>query len=231
MSESSNQGILNSIPFAGRSLDFRIACLAAMLGLFFAGCEKPLKRKIMAAVDQNSTEIRNGVLYHLEHNDTINGYVKETAENGRVTYLYSVRKGKKEGSSLAWHENGCKSLQGHFRDGKEDGVWTTWRENGRKRWEGHRKNGVNHGSWTMWHESGNKKSEGVYENGLKEGEEIIWYQNGRVWQRRSYRKGKKEGHWTYWDKEGRLVKEEAYRDDELIDEKKLPDFWLRDKGS
>ena len=69
--------------------------------------------------------------------------------------------------------------------------------------------------------------EGLYEKGLKQGEEIIWHRNGRVWQRRNYARGKKEGRWTSFDKEGRLTVEEVYRDDQLIDSKKLPDFWLQ----
>ena len=83
----------------------------------------------------------------------------------------------------------------------------------------------------MWREGGQKKSEGFYENDLKEGREIVWHMNGRIWQRRSFRKGMKQGRWIYWDSQGRLIQEEVFRGNELIDSKKLPDFWLQDKDS
>ena len=224
--------MVNASPYRGhfppRGL---VACLTAILWLFLAGCEKPLKRKLMMALEQNATVERGGILYDVAKDKVLDGYVKERAENGRVTFLYAVREGKREGISLAWHENGLLSLQGSFRDGKEDGLWTTWFDNGNKRWEGHRQNGIKHGAWTMWREGGQKKSEGFYENDLKEGREIVWHMNGRIWQRRSYRKGMKQGRWIYWDNQGRLIQEEVFRGNELIDSKKLPDFWLQDKDS
>lgn len=205
--------------------------LGVIVALLLAGCEKPLKRKLMMAVEDNATVERDGIFYDRLENKKLTGFIKKRAENGRVTTLFSVKKGKREGVFMAWHENGRISLRGHFRDGREDGAWSTWYDNGVKRWEGHRRKGVNHGDWVMWNEGGHKKSEGTYENGLKEGDEVVWHLNGRVSQRRSYRKGLKDGRWTYWDRQGRLIIEELYRDDELIDSKKLPDFWLPDTGS
>ncbi|MBO93904.1 MAG: hypothetical protein CMI32_03265 [Opitutales bacterium] len=303
------------------------ARLVAVFGLLLTGCQKPLERKLMFAMEQNATVKRDGLLYDAENNETVNGYVKDSADDG-VRILYQVSKGKRNGEFLGWHPNGLKKVEGSFRDGNEHGLWSTWDENGAKLWEGHRKNGTLHGTVTRWHspkaqatavagtgadnaitesdvtltnfgayyisdekidflggggsggratavvsegcvisirlenggsgyvsapevkissdgwrfnekdfrreevrESGFKKSEGTYENGLKEGGGTIWHPNGRVWQQRTFSKGKKEGRWTYFDKQGRLVKEEVYRADELIDAKKLPDFWLGDKDS
>jgi len=208
-----------------------VSSLLALLGVFMASCEKPLKRKLMMALEQNATEERGGVLFDVAKDKPHDGYVKERAENGRVTFLYAVRGGKREGISLGWHDNGSLSLQGNFKDGKEDGLWTTWYENGNKRWEGMRRSGDKDGPWTMWREDGQKKSEGFYENNLKQGREIVWHQNGRIWQTRFFQKGAKDGRWIYWDKQGRIVREEVFRGNELIDSKKLPDFWLQDKDS
>ncbi|MFP6855512.1 MAG: toxin-antitoxin system YwqK family antitoxin [Opitutales bacterium] len=204
----------------------RSICLAVLLGLLFSGCQKPIERKQMFAMEENATISRDGVLYDIESNETINGYVKDLSDDG-VRILYQVKNGKRNGEFLGWYPNGLQQIQGSFLNGKEHGAWTTWDENGSKTWEGHRKNGKLHGNVTRWFHSGFKKTEGFYENGLKSGEEIVWHRNGHVWQRRTYGKGKKEGRWTFFDNTGRLIMEEIYRDDQLIDSKKLPDFWLQ----
>ena len=205
---------------------FCATLLVAIFSLLLAGCQKPLERKMKFAMDKNATIERDGILYDAESNQTVDGYVKETAEDG-VRILYQVSKGKRNGEFLGWHQNGLKKIEGSFRDGKEHGLWSTWDANGSKLWEGNRKDGVLHGRVTRWFKSGSKKIEGLYEKGLKQGEEVIWHRNGRVWQRRNYARGKKDGRWTSFDKEGRLTIEEVYRDDQLIDSKKLPDFWLQ----
>ena len=212
----------------------------------FTACEKPIKRKLLQAIEQNATEERFGVLYELETGKEVTGYVKSRTETGRVTNLFTYKKGKKHGVFLAWHENGRLGQEGYFHNGKEDGLWTTWYKEGGKKWEGHRKQGVKHGSWAMWylgekidegedglalHADGKRKAEGSYDSGIKHGEETFWHRNGRVSQRRQFRKGKREGRWTYWDNRGHLMMEEVFRDDELIDTKKSPDFWLQGKGS
>ncbi|MFP6901138.1 MAG: toxin-antitoxin system YwqK family antitoxin [Opitutales bacterium] len=239
--------MVSFIQFVGRLLPAgRVACLGAILAVVFTACEKPIKRKLMQAIEQNATEERFGILYDLETGKEVTGYVKSRAENSRVTDLFTFKNGRKHGVFLAWHENGRLRQEGYFRDGEEDGLWTTWYKEGGKKWEGRHRNGIKHGSWTMWHlgdeidddgdgvvlhGDGPKKAEGSYEDGIKHGKETLWHRNGRVSQRRQFNKGKREGRWAYWDNRGRLMMEEIFRDDELIDTKKSPDFWLQGKGS
>ena len=104
----------------------RLASLGAIISIAFTACEKPIKRKLLQAIEQNATEERFGVLYELETGKEVTGYVKSRAENGRVTNLFTYKKGRKHGVFLAWHENGRLRQEGYFQNGKEDGLWTTW---------------------------------------------------------------------------------------------------------
>lgn len=205
----------------------RHSCLAACLVFALAGCQKPLERKLMMAVEQNATVDRDGILYRVDSGEVVNGYVKDESAGQDHRILYQVKDGKRSGEFLSWHSNGKKHLQGTYLDGLMHGAWTSWDANGTKLWENHRQNGELHGKVTWWYETGFKKFECTYDQGKKEGEEIVWLRNGLIGQRRGYRKGERDGKWSTWDEKGRLLKEEIYRDDKLIESKKLPDFFLR----
>ena len=209
------------------SVSFRLFLIATCLVFALSGCQKPLERKLMMAVDQNATVERNGTLYHLDRGEVVNGYVKDESAGQDHRILYQVKDGKRSGEFLSWHANGQKHLQGAYLDGLMHGAWTSWDANGTKLWENHRQEGGLHGKVTWWYDTGFKKFECTYDLGKKEGEEIVWLRNGLIGQRRNYRKGQKDGKWSTWDHKGRLIEEKIYRDDKLIESKKLPDFFLQ----
>lgn len=61
--------------------------------------------------------------------ENINGLVK-MCSNGKATWVFSVKDGKRDGIDRQWHENGQLSYEAIYKDGKKDGIQRKWYENG-----------------------------------------------------------------------------------------------------
>ena len=100
-----------------------------------------VERLLKEAVDVDSLEARDGLLYQPNESEPFSGWSKMMYDSGQVQEL------------------------SQFKDGVEDGPYTSLHENGQKKSEGTYKNGVDDGPLTEWHENGQKASERTFKNG------------------------------------------------------------------
>ena len=76
----------------------------------------------------------NVTIDELEENDGI--YHEKSAEvpfTGEVDGAFqrgSIKKGKKEGSWMSYHDNGQLNQKGNFKNGKEEGSWESYYDDG-----------------------------------------------------------------------------------------------------
>ena len=107
---------------------------------------------------------RNGLIYLKDSDSPYTGKLFEFHANSLKKEETNYKKGKEDGPSTQWYEDGDKKLEINYKDGKQDGLMTTWRENGLKWVEVNWKNGKRHDLITEWHENGQKLMEANYKD-------------------------------------------------------------------
>ena len=89
--------------------------------------EKPLtlplsdadvERLLEAAVDLDSLNERDGLLYQVSKSEPFSGWAKEMYDSGQAKGLARFNDGKLEGPYTTWRENGQKKGEGAFEEGK-----------------------------------------------------------------------------------------------------------------
>ncbi len=101
-----------------------------------------IKRLLKEAVERDSIEEREGLLYLSGESEPYSGWVKSMYDSGQVKVLAQFKDGKPaDGPFTGWHENGQKKGEVTMKDGKPDGLITMWHENGQKMVEGTYKDG------------------------------------------------------------------------------------------
>ena len=122
--------------------------------------EADVERLLEVAIDIESLEERNGLMYQVNESETYSGWGKLMYDSGQVKRLIPYKDGREEGLWTLWHENGQKEMEGRTRkDGRPEGLATKWYKNGQKRYETTYKYGREEGLRTTWHENGQKASE------------------------------------------------------------------------
>jgi len=127
-----------------------------------------VERLLKEAVDRDSIEEREDLVYRVNESEPYSGWVKSMLRSGVKGGLYRYKDGKLDGLMTQWHENGQKKDETTFKDGKKDGHSTMWWMTGgreQKRSEGTFKDGKGDGLWTRWDENGQKRLEGTYKDG------------------------------------------------------------------
>ena len=127
-----------------------------------------VERLLKEAVERDSIEEREGLLYLSGESEPYSGWVKSMYDSGQVKVLAQFKDGKPaDGPFTGWHENGEKQGEGTFKDGKPDGLSAMWHENGQKAFEATFKDGKMDGPATSWHENGQKQAEVIHKDGEK----------------------------------------------------------------
>ncbi len=119
------------------------------------------------------------------------GTFRVWSSTGKELGSFTIRDGN--GTHIAWHDSGGKSLTEPMVDGQAHGTGTYWHPNGTKAEEGQYLRGARTGRWTSWDEQGRKRSEG------------------------EYRASNMEGPWTYWDEQGRIARVDTYRRSMMVE--------------
>ena len=200
-----------------------------------------VERLLKEAVDIESLEDRDGILYETDESDPYSGWVKSMYDSGQVYSLVLHADGQPNGPSRNWHENGKKRRDVPFKDGKFNGLMTVWHENGKKAQEGRCKDGVMTGITTNWSESGHRTQEtnvieegtalvprraaftGWYKNGQKATEGVLvngklhglktgWHENGQKFYEMLYKNGVGEGYVKLWHENGQKGAEGLFKD-------------------
>lgn len=73
------------------------------------------------------------------------------------------KKGKRDGKTTAWHENGAKKAEHNYKEGVPDGLWRYWHDNGVLSEEFTYQDGKKHGHFLRIDKDGEILEEGTYE--------------------------------------------------------------------
>ena len=94
-----------------------------------------VERLLKEAVDFDSLEEREGLVYQPNESEPYSGWEKQMYDSGQVRSLGQVRDGKPHGLWTEWYPNGQKRGEGTIKDAELDGLFTVWDENGQKQVE------------------------------------------------------------------------------------------------
>lgn len=83
-----------------------------------------------------------------------------------------------------------------FRKGRLNGDSYSWYENGTLHWKGSYKNGMLSGKWQKWDKEGNLIMEVNYVNDTLDGSYISMYPDGSVMEKGEFASNKRVGEWT-----------------------------------
>jgi hypothetical protein len=86
----------------------------------------------------------------------------------------------KDGSDLAWHENGQLKYERFYRNGKRDKTFKAWNEHGQLILEEHYNNGKRDKTFKAWNDYGQLILEDHYNNGKREKFYKKWHDNGTL---------------------------------------------------
>ena len=100
-----------------------------------------IERLLKKAIDRDSLNERDNLLYQLNKSEPFSGWVKEMYDSGQVLALGLLKDGTLEGPYMWWNENGQKRQEGIYKDGEVDGPYMLWHDNGQKMAEGTYKDG------------------------------------------------------------------------------------------
>jgi antitoxin component YwqK of YwqJK toxin-antitoxin module len=123
-------------------------------------------------------EMRNGLYY--KGDKPYKGIIKESDSLGRLVASLSVNKGKLQGETFFYHENGAIKELRNYKNGLKHGVWYSYDEKGNKTALAHYKNDTKHGAWQIWDEQGTLRYHMKYTNGEKTGVWLMYDASGSV---------------------------------------------------
>ena len=169
-----------------------------------------VERLLKEAVDVDSLEARDGLLYQPNESEPFSGWSKMMYDSGQVQELSQFKDGVEDGPYTSLHENGQKKSEGTYKNGVDDGLKTSWYKNGEKR-EVTYKDGVRDGLERSWHENGKKWSEDTYKEGKREGLGTVWYKDGQKHYEVEYKEGEQDGPHTSWYENGQKQSEGTYK--------------------
>jgi antitoxin component YwqK of YwqJK toxin-antitoxin module len=116
----------------------------------------------------------------------------------------------RNGSSMAWHENGQLASMGQYDDGHRTGTWIRWYDNGQKQEEGAYIEDQPHGTFVHWYEDGLQACNVTFVGGRREGKALAWHPGGQLWVEGTYDQGRPAGMWRTAYDSGQLAIEATY---------------------
>ena len=78
-----------------------------------------VERLLKEAVDGDSLEERDDLLYQNNESEPYSGWVKSMRDSGQVRALAQFKDGELDGVNTWWHENGQKKREASYEDGEE----------------------------------------------------------------------------------------------------------------
>lgn len=135
--------------------------------------------------------------------------VRTTYDDGRISRIYTVKKGTdvREGVALSYHPNGKLAVEAPYRDGKLDGVLRSYDENGKLRESAGYLDGEEEGFSIVYFENGKKKSRETYRRGVLNGVSEEWFENGKLRRQIPYENGQIHGVVKFYDEMGLLAED------------------------
>ncbi len=125
----------------------------------------------------SSLHFKNGFCFY---GDTLfSGTIEEYFTSHQLKSSQSFYKGKEEGCSYSFYEDGKQESKRYFHLGEKDSINLGWWSNGNLRFEYHFNNGIYDGDYKEWYFSGKALKYLLYKNG----EELSgkgWRENGKL---------------------------------------------------
>ena len=135
-------------------------------------------------VSGQSVELRDGLYF--KNGKLYKGIIKETDSSGKVVASLSINKGRLQGETFMYHDNGAVKELRDYRKGLKHGVWYSYDEKGHKTGTAHYKKDLKNGVW------------------------LIWDENGQLRYYMKYKRGEKTGTWIMYDEKGTIVNEKKF---------------------
>lgn len=133
-------------------------------------------------------------------------------ENGELKEISNFLKGKSNGSSKVWNDNGLLYSTGNYADDEPEGQRTTYFYSGRLSSIVNFKAGKKEGEAKYYNIAGYLKTVTSYKNDLQEGLETVYHENGKVESVLNYAKDLALGDYKEYYDNGKLKLEGAYEE-------------------
>jgi antitoxin component YwqK of YwqJK toxin-antitoxin module len=134
---------------------------------------KPPREVMRAELD-----LRAGMLYLHDSKKPFTGLLVEDYPKGARKVAIEIHRGKVDGLSRGWFENGQEEVEEHFTAGVSQGLRTRWHANGQRKSEEHIEHGKLEGSYLEWHANGRKAVEMTLRAGQADGLVQAWHRSG-----------------------------------------------------
>jgi antitoxin component YwqK of YwqJK toxin-antitoxin module len=140
-------------------------------------------------------------------------------KTGKLTQVFSYKKGTLEGDVIYYYDNGKIENKGTFKNGLREGIYKEWSSSGALLLEGTYNKNKRDSLWVTYYENGKKKSEIFYKNGKEflvnywdenrkqiiengNGELATYYRKGVKKDEGTYKDSLPHGHWVTWYSNG-----------------------------
>ena len=206
--------------------------------LLVAGCgekslsDSAIEKALDKAVELEALQERNDLYYQVNKTKPYSGWAKVLYDSGQAEQLFAIKDGKREGRTLAWEDDGTKTLEVTYKDGALEGYFeVSERYSGPKegfpdvdeliydsygaRVAGTIRQGKMHGKWVMSLAEGQKYAELKYKNGKLDGTYTIWHDNGQKEEKGNYENGELDGRFTMWHENGQKAEEGTMKDGKM----------------
>lgn len=160
--------------------------LALLLGIMLAVCavltafrnrplpEPPARRDLT----RSELTLRDDRLCAAGQHQPFTGRLVEDFSPHHRKLEIEIQRGKANGLSRGWHENGEIEVEEHFVEGVSHGQRTRWHENGNKKSTAQIVHGELEGPYVEWHENGVKAVEMTLRAGHPDGVVQAWHPTG-----------------------------------------------------
>jgi len=179
------------------------------------------------ALSWGNLQVRNGILYAPNAEQSLNGFIKKLYENTQVEILLRLSDGQINQVSR-WKENGMPLYSvevlptsiSHesIPESSEQldvrtfhGITRFWYPTGQSMLEAKYSYGKKDGIARSWYENGNLKVEENYKAGLKDGNARSWFENGKKWMTYTHWNDKRDGPLIWWFENGQKRQEGNYK--------------------
>ena len=156
----------------------------------------------------------NGELEQEGYFDNVGRYTGEWKwyyPSGKILRIEEYSRGKEDGLSVEYSEEGEEIARGEYIDGDKMGEWF-YQLNDHTEHGGYRYDEKN-GKWEGYYPNGKLSFEGKFNEGLPEGEHKYYFPSGVLKRSEKYRYGMRHGKWKWYDENGILTLTVQYKDD------------------
>ena len=134
--------------------------------------------------------------------------------DGRIQGI--IKRGKRQGLWLEYHENGQLRRKENYKDGKLHGLAEKYHENGQLESKGNYNDGKLHGLTEWYYKNGQLEAKANYKDGKRHGLVEVYRENGQLWWKENYKDGLEHGLYEWYYKNGQLAEKGNYKGGKVI---------------